>query len=53
VLGKEVKRSYVCSSSLADRLGAAERDLAVVSRDRPAPGPASLMPTVPARGRES
>jgi len=45
VSGKAVKRSYVCSSSLADRLGAAGRGLAVVSCDRPAPGPARLMPT--------
>jgi hypothetical protein len=40
VCGKEVKRSDVCSSSLADRLGAAGRGFAVASRDRVASNPA-------------
>jgi RNA polymerase sigma factor (sigma-70 family) len=37
---KEVKRPYVCSSSLAGRLGAARTRVAGASRDRIAPDPA-------------
>jgi hypothetical protein len=52
-LEKEVKRSYVCSSSLADRLGTAGCQLVVVSRDRSAADPArGLMPAVAARAGE-
>ena len=37
------ERSYVCSSSLADRLGAAGAWLAGASRDRVAPDPAGRL----------
>jgi len=48
-LGKEGERSYVCSSSLADRLGAAGAGATGASRDRPAPGAAGRL--IDVRGR--
>ncbi len=43
LVGKEVKRSYVCSSSLADRLGAAPSGFSIASCVRGASDPACYL----------